>query len=197
MNIHSLLALLLALALQSCASTPSDKPAETVKTDDPRACMTNFSTDGSFLAGRQFRTFEDFPRKTQSGAFDSLVPAVSAGGYQILNASKELSIISAANPVSYSRSAQSAPLNLSVQKNTPAGVRVQITFSITGGMATSTEAIQKEFCRMLAAVNQSADEPIAVIPEAPKQKAAVASPSSTPAPGKIAAKPAASSKKAK
>lgn len=148
-------ALAAAMVLPACVSNPSsggssDKPAVT----DSRPCMTNFESSGSFLSGRQFRTFEDFPQQSQSAAFDSLVPAVSAGGYQILNSSKDAGIISAAQAVSFSRGAQTTPMNVAIRKTAQSGVRVEVVFSLAGGMAASTETIQKEFCRILAAVPQ-------------------------------------------
>lgn len=173
MKFKALAALMLALAAQGCATNSSPTTSAAVDTNDPRACMRNFESSGSFVAGRQFKTFEDFPAKTQSGAFESLVPAVSSGGYQILNANKDAGIISAAQAVSYSRGSQAAPLNVSVRKATPSGVRVEVVFSLAGGLAASTETIQKEFCRIIAAVEQSPDATAAKATGTPQRSAVV------------------------
>lgn len=160
-NTYAFLALMAALAQFGCASSGGSAPASSAQ-NDARPCKSNFTSSGSFFTGQTFKTFEDFPAQSQAAAFDNLVPAISAGGYQILNANKDVGIISAAQAVSFSRGGQTTPLNVSVRKGAPSGVRVEITFSLAGGLAASSETIQGEFCRILASVGQSQGSTAAV-----------------------------------
>jgi hypothetical protein len=84
------LAIIFVLTIQGCAMERTIS-----KTPDGRACVANYSTEGNFWTGKQFKTFEDFPKASKASAFDGLVAAIASSGYQITNSNKESGIISA------------------------------------------------------------------------------------------------------
>lgn len=152
-------AFLLVFAITSgCAnqqSTPA--PNATASTSQLGACATNFTSEGSFFTGTRYSTFEEFPKKTVSAGFDALLQAIASGGYQIVSSNKESGLISANQSVSYGQG-KTAPLNFVIKKTATPGVRVDVSFSMSGGVSASTESAQREFCKLLASVAQSPNE---------------------------------------
>jgi len=159
------LSIIFTLAIQGCAMERTVS-----KTADSRACVANYSTEGGFWTGKQFKTFEDFPKVSKASAIDSLVAIIASSGYQITNSNKELGIISANQTVSYGQG-KTVPLNAVVKDNPSGGIRVDLVLSLSGGLATSADSVQSEFCKFLASVNQSKDisvpAPEIVTPKAP------------------------------
>lgn len=151
MNNTSTLLIICALVIQGCAM---ERTVSKNTATDNRQCVTNFSSEGSFWTGKQFKTFESFPKSSKENAFDNLVSTIASNGYQILNSSKESGIISANQTVSYGQG-KTVPLNAVIKNVTPTGVRVDLSFSLSGGLAASADSIQVEFCKILAAVNQT------------------------------------------
>jgi len=147
----------IALASGCATQQTGTAPSAAAINSQLGACATNFASEGSFFSGTRFTTFEEFPKKTVGGAFDSLLQAIAASGYQIVSSSKEAGLISANQTVSYGQG-NTAPLNFVIKKIAPSGVRVEISFSMSGGVSTSTEGAQREFCKLLAAVAQSPNE---------------------------------------
>jgi hypothetical protein len=134
-----------------------------VRADDNRACVANFSTKGEFMTGKQFRTFEDFSSISKAGAFDSLVATIASTGYQITSSSKDSGIISANQAVtSYTgKSGKTVPLN-AVITTVSGKTRVELVFTLSGGLATSADALQEEFCRILSTVSSAKESPVPV-----------------------------------
>lgn len=137
----------LALGLPGCAMERTVSTA-----GDTRACIVNFSTAGSFLTGKQFKTYEVFPRVKKSNAFDQLVATIASSGYQVTSSNKEAGIISANQTVSFGQG-KTVPLNAVVKDSPPGGARVDLVFTLSGGLATSADAVQMEFCKILGSVN--------------------------------------------
>jgi hypothetical protein len=143
--------IILASLLPGCAM---DRTVS--KTTDSRACVANYSTEGSFWTGKQFKTFEDFPKISKASAFDSLVSTIASNGYQIANSNKESGIISAIQTVTGGQG-KTVPLNAVITSKTSGGIRVELVFSLSGGLATSADSLQTTFCKILASVSQSKD----------------------------------------
>lgn len=152
--VASVLAALAGCSSQSTAPTT----AQTVPTSSQLgACASNFTIEGGFWSGMRFSTFEEFPKKTANNAFDALLRSVAASGYQVNSSNKEAGMISASQTVSYGEG-KTAPLNFVIRKLAQSGVRVEVSFSTSGGVSAPTDAVQKEFCKLLASVDQSASE---------------------------------------
>jgi hypothetical protein len=165
--------LFIVAALTGCATeqTPATNAnqAGSATAVPPQACATNFKTEGGFFSGTKFSSFQEFPKKTVPGAFDSLLSAVAVSGYQIVSSNKDSGLISANQTVSYGKG-KTVPLNVFVKKSETSGVRVEIVTNLSGGVSASAESVQTEFCKLLASVDQSANAP---------EPAAAAAPAST------------------
>lgn len=158
------------LAIQGCASDRGPITV-TAKPTDNRACVANFSTDGGFWAGKQFKTFEDFSSISKANAFDGVITTITSNGYQVVNANKELGIISANQTVSFGHG-KTVPLNTVVKNNNSGGVRVELSFSLSGGLITSSDSVQEEFCKILSSVSKVKEEAVATpAPETSKEVA--------------------------
>jgi hypothetical protein len=143
-------------ALAACSSDPAVRPESATASSPLGACATNFTTEGSFWTGKRYSTFEEFPKKSVSGAFDTLLRSVAASGYQVNSSNKEAGMISASQTVSYGQG-KTVPLNFVIQKS-PTGVRIDVSFSMSGGVSASADGAQQEFCKLLASVGHSANE---------------------------------------
>lgn len=141
----ALLAILIALISQGCAMERT-----VTASADTRPCAANYSSEGTILTGKQFKTFEDFPTLSKATAFDNLIAAFTSGGLQIINSNKESGIISASKSVIGSR--RTFPVNAVVRSNPSGGTRVELIVSLASGMATSADAVQAEFCKTLASI---------------------------------------------
>jgi hypothetical protein len=122
---------------------------------DNRPCVANFSTEGGFWTGKQFKTYEDFPTVDKDTAFDKLAARIASRGLQVINSDKELGILSASTPVTaYTHSTtKTVPLNVVVQNINPRGIRVEVVYTLSAGLATSADMVQEKFCNLLASVS--------------------------------------------
>jgi hypothetical protein len=144
------LSIAFVLAIQGCAMERTVSA-----TQDSRPCVVNYSTEGSFWSGKQFKTFEDFPKMSKARAVDSLVAAIASNGLQITSSSKDLGLVSAHVTVGLGGAGKTVPLNAVVKNNSSGGVRVELVFALSGTLSTSADSVQSNFCNILASVNQS------------------------------------------
>ena len=141
--------IVLALFAQGCAMERT-----VTNTVDNRPCVANYSTEGNVLTGKQFKTYEDFPTLEKNASFDKLVASIAIAGWQVTNTNKDLGIISASNAVSYGKG-RTVPFNAVITNLKPRGIRVNLVFTLSGGMLISADAIQEDFCKHLASVSKS------------------------------------------
>ena len=150
MNKKTLIATSIALLVsQGCATERT-----AIRSGDNRPCVTNYSTVGELWTGKQFKTFEDFPKVSTAIAFEKVAAAVASHGYQIRSINKDLGIISASQDVSFSSGGKTIPLNAVVKSSTGGGARVELLFSFSAGLATSADAVQDALCEILAPVSR-------------------------------------------
>lgn len=142
------LAIIIALISQGCAMERT-----VTASADPRPCAVNYSSEGTLVSGKQFKTFEDFPGLSKATAFDNLIAALTSSGLQIVNSNKESGIISASKSVI--GSGRTFPVNAVIRSNASGSTRVELIVSLASGMATSADAVQAEFCKILATTAQS------------------------------------------
>lgn len=69
-----------------------------------------------------------------------------------MNSNKDLGIISASRTVSYGKGT-TAPANIVVTNIKPRGMRVEVVFTLSGGVVTSADTVQEKFCKLLASVS--------------------------------------------
>jgi hypothetical protein len=137
------------ILLSGCAVSPPQK----LQTDDSRVCAQNFTYDGSFLAGRTFKTHQSVDSVSQDIAMRRTAKHLAVEGYSITSTDKELGIISASQTVSFGQG-KTVPLNVSFD-STDQGINVSIAFSISGGVTTPVNGVKDEFCDIIKAIQGS------------------------------------------
>jgi len=130
---------MMALLLLACSATSAAA----------RDCDINFSVEGSFFAGKSFKTWQEHSGVSYDNAFRSVAQAVSSAGFAGVSPNKDLGIISAGQAVTLGQGAV-APLNV-VVKNQGKRVRVEAHFRITGGQMASEEAARTQLCKLVEA----------------------------------------------
>lgn len=139
--------LILAVLFSGCVATKQPP-----LTPDNRICSQNFTYNGSFLAGRTYKTFQEFPKVKKGEAFDRALEYVISDGWQIVSSDKGQGLISASQTVSYGNG-QTVPLNIFVKALGSGGVKVSINYATPGGVTSPVDAVQDCFCAILAAIN--------------------------------------------
>ncbi|MDR1850384.1 MAG: hypothetical protein LBQ75_10120 [Zoogloeaceae bacterium] len=138
---------LLALSLAGCVSNPS---SEKKTTNDPRECARNFTYDGSFLAGRTFKSTAFVNKVNKADAMKRATRYIAQNGFQISSTDEKLGIVSASQGVSYGQG-KTAPLNVSFEQE-KGGVQMDFSYSISGGVTSPVSAVQNFFCEVAEAV---------------------------------------------
>jgi hypothetical protein len=141
------LALLATAFIEGCATTSG---TQSLKTNDMRECAKNFTYDGSFLAGRTYKThvlIKDVPQKE---AMKRAARYTINDGWQITNTDENLGIISASRTVSFG-DGKTVPLNIGFE-TVSTGLKVSMTFSTSGGVTSPLESITKSFCSTIEAI---------------------------------------------
>lgn len=115
-------------------------------------CVPNFIVEGSFWTGKTYRSSKVFPEAKKYEAFDNIVSTLAASGWQIINSNKEQGLISASAGVIMGQG-KTVPLNVIIRQNSKKEIKIDLTFAITGGLSTSTDAVVKEFCEIYKSVD--------------------------------------------
>lgn len=118
--------------------------------NDPRECARNFTYDGSFVAGRTFKSRAFVKGVTQADAMKRAARYILNDGWQINTTDEKLGIISASQTVSYGQG-KTVPLNVGIEQ-VQGGVNVTLAYSISGGVTSPVEAVQNFFCSVVGAV---------------------------------------------
>lgn len=146
------LALLSLAGYADCASARRNAGVVNPYPDDPRECVRNFTYDGSFRAGRTFRSRAFVRNVRQADAMKRATRHIAQNGFQITSADSNYGVISASQTVSYGRG-KTAPLSVSFDQE-KGGLQMELSFSISGGLTTPVEAVQKFFCEVVDVVGQ-------------------------------------------
>lgn len=159
------LSIILILTMQGCATNERVES----NTTDNRACASNFYTEGGFWTGTQYKTYEIFPKTSKTIAFDSLLSSIASGGYQVTSSNKDIGMISANQTVSYGQG-KTAPINVVIKDNQSGGVRIDLVFSVSGGVAAPTDSVKNEFCKFLSSVSLASETRAPKIESAPPKE---------------------------
>jgi hypothetical protein len=137
MNFRTMTAAM-AVAIGSVAS---------INTAAAASCEENFVVEGSFLKGKQFKTWAEHTGSNYDAAFRKVAQEVAAGGFGAVNSSKDTGIISAGQAVTMGNGAV-APLTAIVSEKEGGVIRVDANFSIAGMQATSAETVKTGLCKI-------------------------------------------------
>ena len=139
-------ALLAVSFLVGCATSGT----QTLKTNDTRECAQNFTYDGSFLAGRTYKTHAFIKNVSEKEAMKRAARYTLNDGWQITNTDENLGIISASKTVSYGHG-KTVPLNIGIESMS-SGIKVSMTYSTSGGVTSPLESITNHFCSTIEAI---------------------------------------------
>jgi hypothetical protein len=114
------------------------------------SCEENFSVEGSFFKGKQFKTWTELSGVSYDSAFRKVAQAVAAGGFGAVTSDKDTGIITAGQAVTMGNGSV-APLNIIVQEKTGGLIHIEANFSISGGQAASADTAKSELCRIATA----------------------------------------------
>ena len=114
--------------------------------------MQNFTADGSFVAGRTYRTWQEHDGVAYDAAFRKAAQAVAGAGWASVTPNKDTGTITAAQAITGGRrrGGTSAPLNVIVQEKGTI-IRVEVNFVLGPGQMTSDDALKGEFCKIVEA----------------------------------------------
>ena len=139
-------------APQPAVAPPSQERVSQGGSANDRECVRNFTSEGSFWTGRNFKTHQFITNVTQTVAVGRAMRYLAGDGWHISSTDKELGIISASQAVIMGQG-ETAPLNVSIEPVTN-GVNVVVAFSIAGGMSTPRDAVVNELCAIIEAIGR-------------------------------------------
>ncbi len=138
--------ILVSVFLGGCASSGT----QTLKTNDLRECAQNFTYDGSFLAGRTYKSNVFIKGVSKNTAMQRAARYTINDGWSITNTDQNLGIISASQTVSFGQG-KTVPLNIGIERKNN-GVNVSMSYSTSGGVTSPLESIKNHFCSTMEAV---------------------------------------------
>ncbi len=112
-------------------------------------CRDHYTQEGSFIKGRTFKSWQEYPALPPAQAFKKAYQKVLGDGFKIITADKEMGAISAQQNVTGSD--KTVPLNVLVEEQGK-GSKVSLTFATSGGLAVGQEAVQGGMCDILEAI---------------------------------------------
>ena len=117
--------------------------------EDTRACVKNFTEDGSFFKGKTYKTWQDFTDLQYDSMFRKVAQAVAENNWGTMNANKDLGIITAGQAVTMGQGSV-APLNVIVKEKSGL-IHVEANFSTAGGQKAATNTVRTELCKLVEA----------------------------------------------
>jgi hypothetical protein len=132
------------------SSQSEPESATAPATADPRPCMQNFSYDGGFWSGRTYKTFASVQNVSKQDAVTRAAQLLTKDGWQVITADANTGIVSASQTVSYGNG-KTVPINV-ILESQQSGLNVSVNYSTSGGVTSPLEAIQAQFCSIIAAV---------------------------------------------
>lgn len=147
MKKERILLVVIGAALSGCAS----QGVQQLQTSDQRPCAQNFTFEGSFITGHTFKTNDFVSGVSKAEAMERGAKFTMADGWTITHTDKDLGIIGASQNVSFGQG-KTAPLNIGVDEKT-GGVNVNMSYSISAGVASPVEAVKDHFCSTIAAIS--------------------------------------------
>lgn len=116
---------------------------------------TVLTSDGSLVAGKTFKTWQEHSGVAYDAAFRKTAQAVAAAGWASVTPNKDTGTITAAQAVTGGRrrGGTSVPLNVIVQEKGTV-IRIEVNFGLGPGQMTSEDSLKGEFCKIVEAAGQ-------------------------------------------
>jgi hypothetical protein len=114
--------------------------------------MQNFSYSGSFASGRTYKTNVLVLGVSKQDAMGRASRKLTQDGWQLVNTDKDAGVLSASQSVSYGNG-KTVPLNVIIEEEGK-DVTVSTTYSTPGGVSSPLDAIARQFCDIIEAVDK-------------------------------------------
>jgi hypothetical protein len=118
--------------------------------DKAKACVANFTEDGSFFKGKTYKTWQDYKGLQYDGVFRRVAQAVAENNWGTVNTNKDVGIITAGQAVTMGQGSV-APLNVIVKEKSGGLIHVEANFSTAGGQKAATDTVRTELCKLVEA----------------------------------------------
>lgn len=144
-------------ATSTAAATSPPAPSAThapAASPSGRACLANFTADGSFIAGKSYKSWQEHRGVTYDAAFRKTAQAIAGAGWATVAPNKDTGTITASQAVTASRRGSSVPLNVIVQDKGGALIRVDVNFNIGPGQVTPEDSAKTELCKIVEAAGR-------------------------------------------
>ena len=132
------------------ASAPQAVPtsSSTAATRGISTCASGFTVTGSFFTGKQMKASTVLPTTSADIAYRKAYAEIVKRGYQIVQADKEIRMISANQAVSFSKGGKTVPVNVLIESDGASGKgsRILISVNLPGGLVASEDSVRDEFC---------------------------------------------------
>jgi len=143
------LVIALVLVASSGLALASDEKKQ-VSPNDKRACVANFTEDGSFFKGKTYKTWQEYKDLAYDSVFRKVAQAVAENNWGAVNANKDLGIITAGQAVTMGQGSV-APLNVIIKEKSGGLIHVEANFGTAGGQKASTDTVRTELCKLVEA----------------------------------------------
>ena len=144
-----ILAIFALLVMFSSYAYASEEPKQEASKGE-RACVTNFTVEGSFFKGKTYKTWQEFTGIKYDQAFKKVAQAVAENAWGAVNANKDTGVITAGQTVTMGQGSV-APLNVIVKEKKGGIIRIEVNFSTAGGQSASTDTARTELCKLVEA----------------------------------------------
>lgn len=130
------------------------QPPTTTNQGGSSTCAKNFAVTGSFFSGKQMRAASSLPNVAPDLAYKKAYAEVVKRGWQIVQADKDMRMISANQNVSYSKGGKTVPINVMIEaeKGGGKGSNIILTLNIPGGLMAPEDAVRDDFCAIAQTV---------------------------------------------
>jgi hypothetical protein len=143
--------LIIALVfLANSGLTWAGEEAKQASSDKARACVTNFTEEGSFFKGKTYKTWQDYKGLQYDGVFRRVAQAVAENNWGSVNTNKDVGIITAGQAVTMGQGSV-APLNVIVKEKSGGLIHVEANFGTAGGQKAATDTVRTELCKLVEA----------------------------------------------
>lgn len=138
--------LLIGMAIPTLVAAESGEAGD----DATRACVKNFTQEGSFFKGKTYKTWQEISGLSYDSVFRSVAQAVATNNWGEVNADKDLGIISAGQAVTMGDGSV-APLTVVVKEKAEGVIRIEASFGTAGGQRAAPKTVRTELCKLVEA----------------------------------------------
>ena len=147
-----LILVVICLVVPLMVLAQSDEPSTG---EGERACLENFTEEGSFFKGKTYKTWQTYEGLEFERIFRRIAQKVAEDNWGDVKADKDLGIITAEQTVTMGKGTV-APLNVIVKEVAGGLIRVEANFGTAGGQRASRKTVRDGLCELVEAAGELA-----------------------------------------